>query len=251
MLPNLEALWWASDPVLMRFHRFRYKGGGASPQHETRNQIGRNSLTLLECSLGIRYVLMAHQEHKKSADPHQAAESSVEIFSFERPLSRTWTLAGQATLPSPRGKPRAEVVALLRAAWKLCDAGRISIHGYACGRMRLVITRAGYPRPPERWPEGAILKAGKGSKERRSMNTREPTGALNPGDSIEGQMLSVTIPKSFSSCAPRWISAEMPELFIGPLAAAQNRRLAQGRQAHARNAGFCGRGGALPRPAFL
>ena len=82
------------------------------------------------------------------------------------------------------------------------------------------------------------------------MNTREPTGALNPGDSIEGQMLSVTIPKSFSSCAPRWISAEMPELFIGPLAAAQNRRLAHGRQAHARNAGFCGRGGALPAQHF-
>ena len=56
------------------------------------------------------------------------------------------------------GKPRAEVVALLRAAWKLCDAGRISIHGYVCGRMRLLITRAGYPRPPERWPEGALAK---------------------------------------------------------------------------------------------
>ena len=69
----------ASDPVFMRFHRFRYKGAGASPQPETGNQIGRNSLTLFECSLGIRYVLMAHQEHKKSADPHQAAESSVEI----------------------------------------------------------------------------------------------------------------------------------------------------------------------------
>ena len=65
MLPNLEALWWASDPVLMRFHRFRYKGGGASPQHETRNQIGRNSLTLLECSLGIRYVLMARPRAQK------------------------------------------------------------------------------------------------------------------------------------------------------------------------------------------
>ena len=38
---------------------------------------------------------------KKSANLHQAAESSVEIFSFGRSLSRTSTLAGQGTLPSP------------------------------------------------------------------------------------------------------------------------------------------------------
>ena len=46
-------------------------------------------------------MFWTHQEHKKTADLHQAAESSVEIFSFGRSLSRTSTLADQGTLPSP------------------------------------------------------------------------------------------------------------------------------------------------------
>jgi hypothetical protein len=59
------------------------------------------------------------------------------------------------------GKPRAEAVALNRSAWKLYDAGKIGIFGYMCGvgawgrsNMKVLITRAGYPRPPERpkWP---------------------------------------------------------------------------------------------------
>jgi hypothetical protein len=36
--------------------------------------------------------LITHQEHKKSAGLHQAAESSVEIFAFGRSLFRTSTL---------------------------------------------------------------------------------------------------------------------------------------------------------------
>jgi hypothetical protein len=44
---------------------------------------------------------VTHQENKKTADLHQAAEASVEIFSFGRLLSRTSTLAGQGTLSSP------------------------------------------------------------------------------------------------------------------------------------------------------
>ena len=49
---------------------------------------------------------ITHQEHKKSADLHQAAESSVEISRFGRLLSRTSTLLGQGTLPSPTAGSR-------------------------------------------------------------------------------------------------------------------------------------------------
>jgi hypothetical protein len=44
---------------------------------------------------------VTHQEDKKTPDLHQAAEASVEIFSFGRLRSRTSTLSGQGTLPSP------------------------------------------------------------------------------------------------------------------------------------------------------
>ena len=46
-------------------------------------------------------MFCTHQEDKKTADLHQAAKSSVEIFSFRKSLSRTSTLADQGTLPSP------------------------------------------------------------------------------------------------------------------------------------------------------
>jgi hypothetical protein len=56
---------------------------------------------------GVRLLIrlmrssLTHQEHKKSTNLQQAAENSVEIFSFGRSLSRTSALAGQGTLPSP------------------------------------------------------------------------------------------------------------------------------------------------------
>jgi hypothetical protein len=62
------------------------------------------------------------------------------------------------------GKPRAELVALNRAAWKLYDAGKIGIFGYMCGagdwgrrNMKMLITRAGYPRPSDR-PEATLAR---------------------------------------------------------------------------------------------
>ena len=63
-------------------------------------RVGRNLLTLFWVLIGC-LGSFTHQEHKKSADLHQAAEMSVEIFWFGRSLSRTSTLAGQGTLPSP------------------------------------------------------------------------------------------------------------------------------------------------------
>ena len=64
------------------------------------------------------------------------------------------------------GKPRAELVALNRAAWKLYDAGEISIVSYisGCGgwsggrNMKVLVTRAGYPRPVKRLPKGTLAK---------------------------------------------------------------------------------------------
>ena len=69
---------------------------------------------------------VTHQENKKSADLHQAAESSVEIFSFGRLLSRTSTLAGQGTLPSPTTGCRIrfiESLLMLRTSHRLAEAG--------------------------------------------------------------------------------------------------------------------------------
>ena len=49
--------------------------------------------------------LITHQEHKKSADLHQAAEIPWR-FLFGRSLSRTSTLLGHGTLPSPTAGSR-------------------------------------------------------------------------------------------------------------------------------------------------
>ena len=53
---------------------------------------------------GVRLLIrlmrssLTHQEHKKSANPHQAADCSVEIFLFGRSLSRTSTPSGSRHL---------------------------------------------------------------------------------------------------------------------------------------------------------
>jgi hypothetical protein len=63
-----------------------------------------NAIAMTVFTFGFSFfwlMFWTHQEHKKTADLHQAAESSVEIFSFGRSLSRTSTLADQGTLPSP------------------------------------------------------------------------------------------------------------------------------------------------------
>ena len=63
-----------------------------------------NAIAISVFTFGFSFfwlMFWTHQEHKKTADLHQAAESSVEIFSFGRSLSRTSTLADQGTLPSP------------------------------------------------------------------------------------------------------------------------------------------------------
>ena len=68
---------------------------------------------------------ITHQERKKSANLHQAAESSVEIFAFGRSLSRTSTLLGQGTLPSPMAGCRIrfpEPLLMLKTAYKLAGA---------------------------------------------------------------------------------------------------------------------------------
>ena len=93
--PRAAIEWWSLSPSRgLRRRGFR----GALPQHEKRHGIDRRSVTHFGCSLGYSRT---HQEHKKSANPHQAAETSVEIFAFGRSLFRTSTLAGQGTLPSP------------------------------------------------------------------------------------------------------------------------------------------------------
>jgi hypothetical protein len=53
--------------------------GGVSPQHERRHGIGRDWLTLFECSLGVRVIDHTPRAQKNPPTPHQAAESSVEI----------------------------------------------------------------------------------------------------------------------------------------------------------------------------
>ena len=79
-------------------------------------------------------MFWTHQEHKKTADLHQAAESSVEIFSFGRSLSRTSTLADQGTLPSPttgcriRFTESFDTSSPLRPPLALCQAGAIRIN---------------------------------------------------------------------------------------------------------------------------
>lgn len=63
-----------------------------------------NAIAISVFTFGFSFfwlMFWTHQEHKKTADLHQAAESSVEIFSFGRLLFRTSTLAGQGTLSSP------------------------------------------------------------------------------------------------------------------------------------------------------
>src|SRR5258705_11487449 len=63
-----------------------------------------NAIAISVFTFGFSFLWLmfwTHQKHKKTADLHQAAESSVEIFSFGRSLSRTSTLADQGTLPSP------------------------------------------------------------------------------------------------------------------------------------------------------
>jgi hypothetical protein len=71
-------------------------------------------------------VLDGAPGEQKTADLHQAAESSVEIFSFGRLLSRTSTLAGQGTLPPPTTGCRIrfiESLLMLRTSHKLAEAG--------------------------------------------------------------------------------------------------------------------------------
>ena len=71
-------------------------------------------------------VLRDAPGEQKTADLHQAADSSVEIFSFGRLLSRTSTLAGQGTLPSPTTGCRIrfiESLLMLRTSDRLAEAG--------------------------------------------------------------------------------------------------------------------------------
>jgi hypothetical protein len=94
-------------------------------KYEKRREIGQRSVTFFWVLIGLFRVI--HQEHKKSADSHQAADSSVEISRSRdrspahRPLSVKAPCRLQGRLPDSvyRISPDAKYTA--RSAQVVCQ----------------------------------------------------------------------------------------------------------------------------------